>query len=257
MAVIDSGLGGLALLRALRKRAPELPVLYVADTAGFPYGGRTPRELFDRSRGVIAGLVERHGITHALLACNTLSTLCLGSLRKAFPDITFIGTVPAVKVAATQSRTRRFTLLATPNTADSDYTKELIARFAQGCVVDRYGAPNLARMAEGTLLGQSMPDELWQKELAPCFFDDAQGKTDAVILGCTHYPLVFDELARNGAWPVAWIDASPAIAKHALSQYTGPMQGDSQAYVTAEKDVARYQKLFAREGLAYTDWFSV
>lgn len=256
MAVIDSGLGGIAVVRALRKRAPTLPLLYVADTAGFPYGNRTGEALFARSRAVVESLRQMHGITHAVLACNTLSTLCLASLRAAFPDVTFVGTVPAIKVAAEQSRTRRFTLLATPNTAHSKYSQELINKFAADCVVDSYGAPNLARMAEATLLGQSMPEERWREELAPCFHDDEKGKTDAIILGCTHYPLVFEQLAKSAPWPVGWVDSSPAIAKHALSQYAGPMEGESTAFVTAEKDVVRYQKIFAREGLPQTAWLN-
>jgi len=184
-----------------------------------------------------------------LLACNTLSTLCLAGLRAAFPQH-FVGTVPAVKVAAAQSQSRRFALLATPNTVDSAYSQALIADFAAGCTVDRVGAPNLARLAERHLLGEAVADDDWRAEIAPAFRDDAGQRTDAVVLGCTHFPLVLTELERVAPWPVRWIDSSDAIARQALA--VGGTPDPAIAFVTAAADVARYAPLFAREGFAET-----
>lgn len=251
MAVIDSGLGGISVVRALRDASPGIPLIYAADTAGFPYGGRSAGEITARGISLTKMLHKQHGIRRVVVACNTLSTLSLAALRAAFPEITFIGTVPAIKVAAAQSVTKRFTLLATPNTAHSPYSKSLIDEFASGCVVDCYGAPNLAAMAEAVLLGDNASEKDWKQEIAPCFHNDARGRTDQVILGCTHYPLILPELMRHAPWQVEWIDSSAAIARQALRDHENA-NSESLAYVTKDDDVARYKNMFAREGFNAT-----
>lgn len=253
MGVIDSGLGGLSVVRALRQRAGALPLVYLADTAAFPYGSRSADDITARAVGLVTTLLENHTLSHIVLACNTLSTLALAALRQQFPQVQFVGTVPAVKVAAEQSASRRFTLLATPNTAHSPYTNALIARFAADCVVDRYGAPNLARLSEAALLGEPVSDAAWIEQIAPCFFDDALGRTDHIILGCTHYPLVLAHLERLALWPVRWIDSSDAIARHTLAQYALPAPSASLAYVTAAADLTHYTPVFLREGFDHTE----
>lgn len=248
MAIIDSGLGGISVVRAIRAFAPELPLLYAADTAGFPYGGKGADEITARAVQMVEALRRQHRLERVVVACNTLSTLSLAALRAYFSDISFVGTVPAIKVAAERSQSRRFTLLATPNTAHSPYSKSLIDQFAQGCVVDAYGAPNLAQLSEDYVLGGEVVQSAWIDELAPCFYDDLRGRTDTVILGCTHYPLVIKELQRLAPWPVAWIDSSEAIARQALREFANT-GGDAAAYVTDSRDCEQYQALFAREGL--------
>jgi len=250
MMIMDSGLGGISVVRALRALQPGMPLVYVADTAGFPYGTRSASDITARAQNLVRMLVERHGASPIIIACNTLSTLSLEALRASFP-YPFVGTVPAVKVASAQSKTRRFTLLATPNTADSLYSRDLIAKFAGDCRVDCYGAPNLAAYAERILLGEVMDNALLRDELAPAFHDDAAGRTDAVVLGCTHYPLITKQLQAVAPWDVRWIDSSEAIARRALTQDDAP-PAQSMAYVTAEADVARYAQVFAREGFART-----
>lgn len=250
MLVLDSGLGGISVVRALRGIAPDMQCDYLADTAGFPYGARSPENLQAHAHALMTRVIDQLNPDVIVLACNTLSTLCLQSLRDAF-SVPFVGTVPAIKMAAAHSKSRRFTLLATPNTAASNYTSELVSQFANDCVVDRYGAPNLARYAEAAMLGEALPRELLCAEIAPCFHDDARGKTDAVILGCTHYPLLLDALKDAAPWDVAWIDASDAIARRALSQVSGK-NGQGAAYVTASTDRQRYAGCFGREGFEET-----
>ncbi len=249
MIVMDSGLGGISVVRALRAARPGMALSYIADTAGFPYGKRSAVSIGTRARQIIqqATMAEEPGCV--VLACNTLSTLCLEQLRAAFP-FPFVGTVPAIKVAAQASASKRFTLLATPNTAHSAYSTNLITQFAQGCVVDCYGAPNLAVYAERMLLGETIDVATLRAELAPAFHDDARGKTDAIVLGCTHYPLILDQLRAAAAWPVQWVDSGEAIARRALIQAEGAtsLNPASIAYVTAVADIARYRDAFRREG---------
>lgn len=248
MAIIDSGLGGISVVRAIRSSAPELPLIYAADTAGFPYGGKSADEITTRGILMVEALRQQHRLERVVVACNTLSTLSLAALRARFTDIAFVGTVPAIKVAAERSQTRRFTLLATPNTAHSPYSKSLIDQFAEGCVVDAHGAPNLARLSEEYVLGNAITDSAWIEEIAPCFHDDTRGRTDSIILGCTHYPLVLKELQRLAPWPVNWIDSSEAIARQALRDFANT-GGEASAYVTNGSDCDQYRTLFAREGL--------
>lgn len=246
LLVLDSGLGGLSVVRALRAASPGISVDYLADTGGFPYGARGAEWVRARADTLMDALGKREKPTLMVVACNTLSTLALDHLRQHWKQ-TFVGTVPAIKVAAEQTKSRRFTLLATPNTAQSAYTNGLITEFASHCVVDCYGAPNLAQYAERILLGESIPEEALAAEIAPAFLNDARGKTDMIILGCTHYPLIIEQLSAAAPWQIGFIDASPAIARRALSQANGGV-GHNIAYVTREEDVARYRALFANEG---------
>lgn len=248
MLVMDSGLGGISVVRALRAQTPQQPLSYLADTAFFPYGGKSAETLSTRAVALISALHQRSPTGTVVLACNTLSTLCLGTLRAALPQ-TFVGTVPAIKVAAARSRSKRFTMLGTPNTAHSSYTKNLIAEFAAGCMVDTVAAPHLAELTETLLLGNHVTDEQIRAELAPAFIDDAFGRTDAVVLGCTHYPLIVGRLRACAPWDVEWIDSGDAIARRALSLVEGDTAPkESIAYVTAEADIARYDEMFKREG---------
>lgn len=255
MLIVDSGVGGVSVVRALRAADGARPLTYLADTAWFPYGKRTAESLADRATQLIVALQHAHpSLVHApvVLACNTLSTLALAALRARMPQTVFVGTVPAVKVAAAQSRTRRFTLLATPNTAHSPYTHELITQFASGCVVDVAPAPNLAQLAESMLLGMSVAPETLADAIRPAFHDDARGKTDGVVLGCTHYPLILPQLRAVSPWDVAWIDSSAAIARRAIALRPDAVPTPNIAYVTGAADVARYQVLFAAEGFTDT-----
>lgn len=250
MLVMDSGLGGLSVVRALRTLQPGLPLTYLADTAGFPYGKRSASEITKRASSLITTLSTHETASPIILACNTLSTLCLADLRVHFTT-PIVGTVPAIKPASQQSASRRFTLLATPNTAISSYTSGLIDQFARDCIVDIYGAPRLAAIAESILLGDPVDEQALREELAPAFHADARGKTDCLILGCTHYPLIAAHIHKLAPWPVTLIDSSEAIARRALSLEATPPTA-SIAYVTAAADIVRYQPIFAAEGFQET-----
>lgn len=252
--VLDSGLGGLSVLRALRETVPHAPLLYIADTAAFPYGSRSAEEIGARANEVIGQVMQAHAIGLVVIACNTLSTLCLASLRTQYA-VPFVGTVPAIKVAAERSQSRRFTLLATPNTADSVYSNELIARFASDCHVDKVGAPNLARLAEQYLLDGTLDRALLTQDIVPCFHDDAKGRTDILVLGCTHYPFLADAIAEAAPWPVHLIDPAFAIARQAGRLWSAAPLGEQvmlRAFVTRAADVARYQPVFSRFGFSGT-----
>ncbi len=213
--VFDSGLGGLTVFSEVIKVRPGADYVYCADDAGFPYGGWKEPALIDRVMQVMEALIAEHAPDMAIIACNTASTIVLPFLRVHWPQIPFVGTVPAIKPAAERSRSHVIAVLGTPGTVKRDYTQNLIAQFAAHCHVTLVGSAALARLAEAQMHGQKASDAQIAAEIAPCFKEEDGARTDAVVLACTHYPLLVEDFRRLAPWPVDWIDPAPAIARRA------------------------------------------
>jgi len=213
--VFDSGLGGLSVAKALRVIAPEAELAYAADNAAFPYGDWQESALVERMVSVMEKLIASTQPDVVVIACNTASTIGLEALRHRF-DVPFVGTVPAIKPAANITKSGHISVLATPGTVNREYTKALMETYAFHCEVTLHGAENLARMAEDKLTGKAVDLAALRDEIAPVFVEDEKGRTDAVVLGCTHYPLLLEELQQVAPWPVTFIDPAPAIARQAL-----------------------------------------
>jgi glutamate racemase len=232
--VFDSGLGGLTVLREIARARSDIELCLVADDAAFPYARLDDRTLTERVVLVLDRFIKALEPTLVVIACNTASTLALPALRARF-SVPFVGTVPAVKPACAQSKTKRISVLATSATVRRDYTRELIREFASQCRVTLVGSEKLAEHAETALRGEAVADDLIRNEIARCFVDK-EGRTDTVVLACTHYPLILDRLERVAAWPVAWLDPAPAIARRA-SQLLGAQRpvkgGPGRAYFTS------------------------
>ncbi|MBX9709888.1 MAG: glutamate racemase [Xanthobacteraceae bacterium] len=214
--VFDSGLGGLTVLREIVKARPDAAYTYVADDAFFPYGQHSEETLVARVVPLIGELMSVHASDLVVIACNTASTLVLPQLRAAYPHVPFVGTVPAIKPACASSKTKRVSVLGTKGTVKREYTKKLIADFAQGCEVTLVGAENLAALAEAALRGEVVGDDAIAREIASCFVNggnNGDARTDTVVLACTHYPLLIDRITRLAPWRVEWIDPAPAIAR--------------------------------------------
>ncbi len=217
--VFDSGLGGLTVLREIAALRGDLALVYAADDAVFPYGRLEDDALVARVAAVMDDLIARYSPALAVIACNTAATLTLPVLR-AGHAIPFVGTVPAIKPACAQSRTKRISVLATPGTVKRDYTRALIREFAGDCEVDLVGSQWLAPLAEAHLRGEAASDDAIAREIAPAFRDDGR-KTDTVVLACTHYPLLLERLRALAPWPVEWVDPAPAIARRVASLLPG------------------------------------
>ncbi|WFU43908.1 glutamate racemase [Bradyrhizobium sp. CB82] len=221
--VFDSGLGGLTVLREVVAARPDAHYVYVADDAFFPYGHHSEDEIIARVVPLMGELIDTHDPDLVVIACNTASTLVLSHLREAY-SVRFVGTVPAIKPACAQSKTRRVSVLGTKGTVKREYTRALIRDFAQGCEVTLVGSPELASLAEAALGGNAVSDGDILAELKPCFVGnagDATARTDTIVLACTHYPLLLDRLTKLAPWPVDWIDPAPAIARR-VSDLLGP-----------------------------------
>jgi glutamate racemase len=222
--IFDSGLGGLTVYAEVARLLPGARLIYSADDAAFPYGELHEDALVARVLAVLDRMISCYGPDAVVIACNTASTLALPHLRARCPEIPFIGTVPAIKPAASLSRSGLISVLATPGTVARDYTHELIRSFAANCTVTLAGSSVLAPLAEAFMQGRSVSDGAIAREIAPAFMTAGEGRTDCVVLACTHYPLLLSHFERLAPWPVTWIDPAPAIARrtaHVLREQLG------------------------------------
>ncbi len=215
--VFDSGIGGLTVLREARVLMPQQHFVYVADDAGFPYGAWPDNALCDHLLELFARLIADHAPALVIIACNTASTLVLDDLRQAFPAISFVGTVPAIKPAAERTRSGLISVLATPGTVERAYTRDLIQSFAAQCHVRLVGSLQLAGLAERHVRRAPVDDALIRAEIIDCFLDRQGRRTDIIVLACTHYPFLANVFRRLAPWPVDWLDPAEAIARRACS----------------------------------------
>jgi len=211
--VFDSGVGGLSVLQAVRARLPGCDYFYACDNAAFPYGTKDEDTLVVRVEQVLKTVIAQTHPDVVVVACNTASTLVLPRIRSHFHD-PVVGVVPAIKPAAAASRTGVFGLLGTPGTVARAYTQNLIDEFAPQCTVVRVGGAALVEMAEAKLRGATVDRDQIAAILAPLFVHPA---LDTVVLACTHFPLLHDELVAAAPRPVIWIDSGEAIARRVAS----------------------------------------
>lgn len=249
---LDSGIGGLSVLREARVLMPDRRFVYVADDAAFPYGGWAEEALLAHLLALMRQLVAVHDPALVVIACNTASTLALAALRAAHPGLPFVGTVPAIKPAAERTRSRLVSVLATPGTVRRAYTADLIATFAGRCEVTLVGSDRLAGVAEAHLRAGVLNESEIAAEIAPCFIERNGRRTDIVVLACTHYPFLANVFRRLAPWPVDWLDPAEAIARRALALLPGepPTEGPPDAAALTSGPVGTGERrLFAGFGL--------
>jgi glutamate racemase len=261
--VFDSGVGGLSVLGEIAALLPQLRLTYAADNAAFPYGKKTEAELVARVSAVIGALVEATAPDIVVIACNTASTTALAAVRQ-FLNVPVIGVVPAIKPAAAASHSRVIGLLGTKTTVASAYTAALIKQFADGCAVLTYGSPELVEAAERKLQGLPPGEADIAAAIAHLFGQPGGDRLDTVVLGCTHFPLLAQELAAAAPHPVAWMDSGAAIAKRVATilEIAPPVERTDRpahrAIFTADApSVARMRPGLAEFGLAEVGFLKV
>jgi glutamate racemase len=207
----DSGVGGLSVLAPTRALLPNAPIVYVADNAGFPYGERTEENIAARIPALLGRVVELFSPRLVIIACNTASTIALDTVRAAL-HLPVVGTVPAIKPASEISKTRVIGVLGTQATVRQPYVDDLAARFAADCTVIRHGSPELVELAEAKLAGESITVEAVHAAALPMFEAPRGDEIDVVVLACTHFRLLDEEL--RGAFPrVELVDGAQGIAR--------------------------------------------
>lgn len=208
IGIFDSGVGGLSVLRAIRRLLPGENLLYVADQQHVPYGPRPLEEVRDFAREITRFLI-RQEVKLIVVACNAASAAALHSLRREFPDLPFVGMEPAVKPAAETTRTGRVGVLATPATFQGKLYASVVERFAHDVEIFQATCPGLVGQIESGELDSPPTRSILETALQPML---AQG-IDTVVLGCTHYPFVIPLIQEIVGSGVRVIDPAPAIAR--------------------------------------------
>jgi glutamate racemase len=210
--MFDSGVGGLSVLAEVRKALPDAPVIYAADNGGLPYGTKTEAEVAARVCGLLGRMSERYKPRLICIACNTASTIALGMVRDVL-NVAVVGTVPAIKPAAEQTRSGAIGLLGTAATIRQPYVDRLSAEFARDKSLLRFGAGELVGAAEAKLRGQSVDPAVIARAVAGLRDQPGGDRIDTVVLACTHFPLLSEELAAAFGPGVRLVDGAAGIAR--------------------------------------------
>lgn len=210
--IFDSGVGGLSVYQEIYRQLPHYQYIYAFDDAAFPYGELDEAVLVERTLHIVSSLVTKHNADLVVIACNTASTIVLPPLRAAL-SLPVVGVVPAIKPAALLSKTKSLGVLATPATVKRQYTQALIQEFASDCEVHLLGNTRLVEMAEMKLRGAQVDLDELTGILQPWFHT----AIDTVVLGCTHFPLIKDEISQVFVQATNVIDSGSAIASRVNS----------------------------------------
>jgi glutamate racemase len=204
--MFDSGIGGISVFREIKRLIPDVSIDYLFDNLHYPYGRLGEEQLIERLVELIGRVVEHSQPQLLVVACNTASTIALPALRKHL-SIPVVGVVPAIKPAALLSKNKVIGLLATQGTVNRGYVAQLAGSFAQDCALIKVGTNELVEMAEQVFRGQAINQQLLANVCQPFM-----GKVDTIVLGCTHFPLLKEQLSAIMPQPVTLIDSGLAIA---------------------------------------------
>ncbi len=215
IGVFDSGVGGLSILEAIQQVLPDASYAYCCDNENFPYGTKTEPAVIDCASQVTTRFHQAAKLDILVIACNTASTVALDKIRAGLP-IPVVGVVPAIKPAAERSKSKVIGVLATPATVSRPYLDKLIHEFASDCKVIKCGSSGLVILAEQKLRGTHIKIDDVCSEIIP-ILDAISLGLDKLVLGCTHFPLLAEELTSLLPPSVELIDSGKAIAARVRS----------------------------------------
>jgi glutamate racemase len=227
IGLFDSGVGGLAVLREVRRLLPDADLVYLADQANAPYGRKTLDAVRECAERATLALIE-HGASTVVIACNTASAAALKRLRIAHPDIGFVGMEPAVKPAVAITKTGRVAVLATPTTFDASVFDELVGRYGDGIRVIAHPCPGWAMAVE-----EGWPEGALasvRAHLAPL----VESGVDTMVIACTHYSFLDDVLAEACGPAVTVIDPAEAVARQVVRVAGGAGSGTTSFLTTGD-----------------------
>ena len=251
--LFDSGVGGLSVLSELREVLPQAPVIYAADNGGMPYGPKSEAEVAARVCGLLGRMSERYRPRLICIACNTASTIALGMVRDVLA-VPIVGTVPAIKPAAHQSRSGTIGLLGTAATIRQGYVDRLEAAFAADKRLLRFAAPELVDAAEAKLRGAPVDPAVYARAAAGLRDQPGGAEIDTVVLACTHFPLLHAELAEAFGPGVAFADGSAGIARRIVHLTQGQpfarAAPDFALFTSQAEDLAALAPALAHYGLS-------
>jgi glutamate racemase len=207
IGVFDSGVGGLSVLREIRRELPFENLLYVADSGHAPYGDRPAAFVQQRAR-VVAGFLIDQGAKAIVVACNTATAVAVDSLRSTF-TLPIVAIEPAVKPAAATTRSGVVGVLATTNTLTSAKFAKLVEQYADGASVLTHAAPGLVEQVESGDLTGERTRGLIERYVDPLLEEGA----DTLVLGCTHFPFLTPLIQEIAGPNIAVIDPATAVAR--------------------------------------------
>jgi glutamate racemase len=207
IGVFDSGVGGLSVLKEIEALLPNESVIYYADTANCPYGAKTQDEVIRCSEKVTRFLINKK-CKLIVIACNTATSMAITHLRNTF-DIPFIGIVPAVKPAVINSKTGVIAILATTGTLKSKIFSDTKEQFAGNTEVILVEANDLVEIVENRLQGTQQAQEALSKHIMPLL----KKNIDHLVLGCTHFPFLIEDIKNLTGDSVVLDNPAPAVAK--------------------------------------------
>ncbi len=207
VGVFDSGVGGLSVLRAIRQELPHEHLLYVADSGSAPYGDRSAAFVTDRASAMTQFLIEQ-GVKAVVVACNTATAIAVESLRARFA-VPIIAIEPAVKPAASRTRSRIVGVLATTGTLSSPNMAKLLADYGSDVEFLIQPCPGLADQVEKGELASEETRVLVERYVRPLTDKGA----DILVLGCTHYPFLSPLIQEIAGPGVDVIDPATAVAR--------------------------------------------
>ena len=253
LLIFDSGVGGLSVLRPIRALLRAAPIVYVADSAGYPYGTKSEAQIAARVPALLGRLAERLDPELIVIACNTASTIALESVRAAL-DVPIVGTVPAIKPAAERSRSRVIGVLGTEATVRQPYVSMLTAQFASDCIVIRHGSAELVDLAEAKLRGEPADPAAYARSLSGLLDQPGGDRIDTIVLACTHFPLVEEELAAAAPRPLAFVDGKEGIARRTAyimrdKEWSGAAPEGRALFTRWSAEMEAYRGGLARFGL--------
>lgn len=237
--VFDSGVGALSIGGEIHSRLPSHNLIFALDSAGFPYGEWPEAALTAHICETVLKLESHYRPDLLVLACNSASTAVLPALRAAL-SIPVVGVVPAIKPAASQSRSKVVGLLATPGTIARAYTAQLIQDFAADCCVVAVGDASLAPAIEHWFWHGELSDEVCHRVARQFFQHPRAADMDTLVLACTHFPLL---ASRLGAYfpGVTLIDSGEAIGRRVaqlLPAYQHSAAGERVAVIVGEREAS-------------------
>lgn len=207
IAVFDSGVGGISVLRQLLRIMPGERYIYYGDSANAPYGTRTVEEVRQLTLAAARRLMER-GIKALVVACNTATAAAITALREAYPDTIIIGIEPALKVAFDHHPKGCIGVMATPVTLTGEKYSQLSHRFDENCRIIPIPAPGLAELVEAGQANSPQSRQLLEPLLSPY-----AGQLDALVLGCTHYPFAIPTIREILGDGVELVDGGEGTAR--------------------------------------------
>ncbi len=208
---MDSGIGGLPYFQHISSVNPHERFIYTADRNNFPYGSKDKETLVHLLEMLIHALVSIYDPKVIVLACNTASVTALDALRNRFPDIPFIGTVPAVKPAALKTRSGIIGVLGTQRTIEDPYIEALVKESGRSVEVKKIAAPLLVDFVEHQYASASTEERL---HVVSKYIDELRAAgVDALVLGCTHFLFLLDEFRKAASPGIEIYDSIEGVSQ--------------------------------------------